>query len=292
MPASTRCCTSSWNARACASAQSRAAHPLRGHHVGDLLGHPHRALRRGGDQAPHRVEDLLLLIHLLQPLAQRVAIEPPSADRLEPLDEPLQRRDDEREPMRLDQLAPPMPAEFPPARRQIAGARMIDLEEFGAECLRPQAKDAMNAVAGEPGTEQPRRRQPAPGRLLHIAITRRGIAEAAVAAQTVMVAVGVHRVEIRRRLALGGHHRRPPLIADRRDVHEIEQLERHVGLHQRVRLPLVEHAAPQIGEPLLLERRRGHRGVELLVSHDAPPFAPRRRLRARRAARDPQGSAV
>ncbi len=39
-----------------------APHPLRRHHVGDLLRHPHRALRRGGNQAAHVVEHFFLLI--------------------------------------------------------------------------------------------------------------------------------------------------------------------------------------------------------------------------------------
>ena len=72
---------------------------------------------------------------------------------------------------------------------------------------------------------------------------------------------------------------------------EIEQLERHVGLEQRVRLALVEHAAAQIGKPLLLERRRGHRRLELLVSHGAPPAVARPRTPSRRALRDRQRSA-
>jgi hypothetical protein len=92
-----------------------------------------------------------------------------------------------------------------------------------------------------------------------------------------VVAIGVHRVEIRRRQALGRNDGRPPLIADCGDVHEIEQLEGDVGLHQRIRLTLVEHPAAQIGEPLLLERRRGNGGVELLgipispIRHGVPP---------------------
>ena len=79
-----------------------AAHPLRGHDIADLLGHSHRRFGRGGNQPPNRIEHFLLLIHLLQPLAQRIAIEPPSTDRFQPLDKPLQRRGHESEPMRFD----------------------------------------------------------------------------------------------------------------------------------------------------------------------------------------------
>ena len=73
-----------------------------------------------------------------------------------------------------------------------------------------------------------------------------------------------------RRLAFGRDHRRPPLVADGRNVEKIEQLERDVGLQQRIWLALVEHAAAKLREPLLLECRRGQRRVELLVSHGAP----------------------
>ena len=80
-------------------------------------------------------------------------------------------------------------------------------------------------------------------------------------AKTFMMAIGRHRVEIRRRLTLGGDDGRPPLVADCRDIQKIEQLERHVGLQQRVRLAFIEHAAAEIGEPLLLECRCGDRGI-------------------------------
>ena len=42
---------------------------------------------------------------------------------------------------------------------------LIDLEEFGTECFRPQLEDPVNTVAREPGAQQPRRRQSAPGRV-------------------------------------------------------------------------------------------------------------------------------
>ena len=92
-----------------------------------------------------------------------------------------------------------------------------------------------------------------------------------------MMPIGRHRVEICRRLTLGGDHRSPPLIADGRYVEEIEQLKGHVGLQQRVGLALVEDPAAQVCEPLFLECGGGNRGVEFLFSHEAPPGARRPR---------------
>src|SRR6185503_8448782 len=96
------------------------------------------------------------------------------------------------EPMRFDQLSPPMPAEFPPPGRQIAGPRMIDLEQLGAECSRPKREDALDTIAGEPRTKQARCRQTAPGRLLNIAIPARCVAETTVSAEISVMAVGSH----------------------------------------------------------------------------------------------------
>src|SRR5688500_3717941 len=123
-----------------------------------------------------------------------------------------------------------MPPELPPTGRQVAGAGMIDLEEFGAECFGPQLKDALNTVAREPGTQQPRRRQSTPRRVTCTRIACRGVAKTAVAAQITMEAIGIHGVEKVRSLTFGGNDRRPPLVADRGNVYEVEQLERHVGL--------------------------------------------------------------
>ncbi len=55
----------------------------------------------------------------------------------------------------------------------VGRARMLDLEQLGAEVLGPEREDAVDAVAGQPGAEQARRRQPAPRRLLHAAVPRR-----------------------------------------------------------------------------------------------------------------------
>src|SRR5688500_12431839 len=143
-----------------------------------------------------------------------------------------------------------MPPELPPTGRQVAGAGMIDLEEFGAECFGPQLKDAVNTVAREPGTQEPRRRQSTPGRVTCTRIACRGIAKTAVAAQIAMEAIGVHGVEKLRRLAFRGNDRRPPLVADRGNIHEIEELEWHVRLQQRIGLAIVEHTATQVGKPL------------------------------------------
>ena len=54
-------------------------------------------------------------------------------------------------------------------------------------------------------------------------------------------------------------------------------------------LTIVEHAAAQIGEPLLLERRCRHCRLELAVSHAAPPAVARQRTPSHRALRDRQG---
>src|SRR5688572_12447432 len=115
-----------------------------------------------------------------------------------------------------------MPPEFPPACRQVAGARMIDLEQLGAECLGPQREDSMNAIAGEAGAQKTRRRQAAPGRLTRARITRRGVAKTAVAAEIAVKAVGIHRVQKRWGLAFGSDHRRPPLVADGWNLGEVE----------------------------------------------------------------------
>src|SRR6185295_12853722 len=131
----------------------------------------------------------------------------------------------------------------------------------------------MNTIAGETRTQQARCRQTAPGRLLNIAIPARCIAETTVSAEISVMAVGSHRIEISRSLPPGGHDCSPPLVADCRNFEKIEQLERHIGLQQRVRLAFLEHATPQIGEPLLLKRRCCERGAELLFSQHAPPVA-------------------
>jgi hypothetical protein len=115
-----------------------------------LFRHAHRALRRGSDQSAHGVEHLFLLIDQLETLTQGIAIERAAIDRLETLDESLQRGCHERKPVRLHEFTPTIPAELPPARWQIASTRMVDLEEFGTECFGPQLEDAVNAVAREP----------------------------------------------------------------------------------------------------------------------------------------------
>jgi hypothetical protein len=61
-----------------------------------------------------------------------------------------------------------------------------------------------------------------------------------------MEPIGVHRVEKTRGLTFGGNDRRPPLVADGGNIHEVEQLEWHVRLQQRVRLAIVEHTAAQV----------------------------------------------
>src|SRR5262245_49609892 len=103
-------------------------------------------------------------------MPQRVAVEPTTANCFESLDESLECRDDECEPVWLDEFAPAMPSQFPPVRRQIGGARMIDLEELGAECRGPQREHTMDAVAGEPRAKQTWRWQTAPRWILHIPI--------------------------------------------------------------------------------------------------------------------------
>src|SRR4030095_8453595 len=108
-------------------------------------------------------------------------------------------------------------------------------------------------------------------------IACRGVAKTAVAAQITMEAIGIHGVEKHRRLTLRGNDRRPPLGADRGNVHEVEQLEGHVGLQQRIRLAIVEYATAQVGKPLLLERRCRHCRLELAVSHGASPAVARPR---------------
>ena len=92
-----------------------------------------------------------------------------------------------------------------------------------------------------------------------------------------MMAVGGHGVEIGRGLAFGGDNGSPPLVTHCGNVYKIKQLEGHISLDQRVRLTLVEHPATQIGEPLLLECRCGNGGIELFVSHAAPPSVSRQR---------------
>ena len=186
----------------------RSAHPLRRHDVRDLLGHAHGCRGRRRDQASRRVENLLLSIDALEALPQRCAVEAPCADRLEPFDEALERRSDEREPMRLDELAPAMPRQLPPARRQLARAGVVDLEELGVEGLGPEREDAMDAVAGQTCTEEARLGQPAPRSLAGFGVARRGEPEAAIAAELIGDSVGCHRIEKRGRLALRGHERR------------------------------------------------------------------------------------
>ena len=150
----------------------------------------------------------------------------------------------------------------------------------------------MDTIAGETRTKQARRRQSAPGWLLNIAIPTRCVAETAVSAKISVMAVRSHRIQICRRLAPSSHDRRPPLVADCRNFEKIEQLERHIGLHQCVRLAFVEHAAPEIGEPLLLKCRCRERGIELLLSQPAPPIAPMRRLSTYRVVRRLQTTSV
>jgi len=53
--------------------------------------------------------------------------------------------------VRFHEFAPLVPAKLPPARRQVARARMIDLEQLGAERIGPLLEDSMDAVAGQPG---------------------------------------------------------------------------------------------------------------------------------------------
>src|SRR5690348_15743578 len=138
--------------------------------------------------------------------------------------------------MRLDQFAPLVTTALPPARRQLTRARVVDLDELRAERLRPEGEHPSDAVAREARTKQSRRRQTTPWRWLHLAIPRRGEPEAAVAAESLVITVGRHRIEVRRRLTFRGDKGRPPLVADGGDPQQIERLERHIGLHDRVRL--------------------------------------------------------
>src|SRR5690242_16795738 len=123
------------------------AHPLRRHDVRNLLGHTDGRRGRGCDEPSRRVEYFLLPIDAGQALAQSIPVEAPLADRFQPLDEPLERRRDELQPVGLDELSPAMPRELPPAWRQRARPGVLDLEELGAERFGPEREDAMNAVA-------------------------------------------------------------------------------------------------------------------------------------------------
>src|SRR4029079_8338485 len=114
--------------------------------------------------------------------------------------------------MRFAQFAPSMPGELPPARRQIVGPWIIDLDEFRAKFLRPHRKDSVNAVTGKSSTKQARCRQSAPRRFLHVAVSRGCVAQAAVAAKSVMMAIGGHRIEICGSLAFGRDNGSPPLV--------------------------------------------------------------------------------
>ena len=183
-------------------------HPLRRHDVRDLLGHAHGRLGCRCDQPSSRIENLFLSIDALETLAQRCAVEAPFANGLEPFDEAFERRRNELEPMGLDELTPAMPGELPPARRQLARAGVVDLEELGAERFGPEREDAMDTVASQTCTEEARLGQPAPRSVAGFGVACRGEPETAIAAKLIRNSVGRHRIEKRRRLALGGHERR------------------------------------------------------------------------------------
>ena len=56
-----------------------------------------------------------------------------------------------------------MAAEFPPARRQLGGAGIIQREELGSERLRPDREDSLDAIASEPRGDHCGFGQAAPG---------------------------------------------------------------------------------------------------------------------------------
>src|SRR4029079_8089900 len=100
-----------------------------------------------------------------------------------------------------------MATELPPPRRQLGRAWVIDFEELGAERLGPERKHAVNAVAGHARTEQARLREPAPWHFARSAVACRREPEAAVSTELLGNAVGAHRVEKSRRLAVRGRGR-------------------------------------------------------------------------------------
>ncbi len=99
--------------------------------------------------------------------------------------------------------------------------------------------------------------------------TDRSHGQAAIPAQTAMESGIVLACpdEVGGRGAWLGNDGGPPLIADHGDVHQLEQLKRHVGLSDRVGGALVEHALAERGEPRLLRFRCCSSGCELFFHY-------------------------
>src|SRR4029453_5315198 len=97
--------------------------------------------------------------------------------------------------------------------------------------------------------------QSAPRRRETIARERARQTETAVMAQPVVIPARLNGVRIWGGPAFSSGEGPPTLIAHGRNAEQLEQLERDVRLHDRIRPPLVEHLTPQIGKPLFLEGR-------------------------------------
>jgi len=80
-------------------------------------------------------------------------------------------------------------------------------------------------------------------------------------------------IQIVGRESLGGHHRRPPLITHHGNVHRVKQFERHVGLHDGVRLLLFKYVRAQFSKPGLLMGSGASGTLQLLFSHMDQPGA-------------------
>lgn len=187
-----------------------AAMPLRSHHVLHLFVHSHRRLRSRANQIAYFFKIRFLLIDGLHQFAQPIQIKAAFSDDFQLVNQRVHLSDHEIEPMGLEQFLPTMAAEFPPARWQIRRGCVVNWNERRAERRRPRCKDALDAIARQPRRQQRRFRQSAPRRTVWVIRQRTSQSEAAIAAQPVVKALRIERVEVMRRKLFRRDYRRPP----------------------------------------------------------------------------------
>ena len=115
----------------------RAAKPLGGHHVADLFLHSNRRPRSSANQIANFFEIFFLAVHAFHQSAQTFEIELLRGDALQAFDQPTELGHHEVQPMLLEQFAPSIAAEFPPAGRQFGSAGRIERDELRAEGFGP-----------------------------------------------------------------------------------------------------------------------------------------------------------
>ena len=120
------------------------------------------------------------------------------------------------------EFPPAIAALLPPPRREMRSRRGVQQNQFRPVPPRPCLKYPLHTIAGQPGRQQRRLRQPSPRGFPRFAKQSRGHGETAVTAQTGMKPRFVEFVEIVRSKLFGGHHGGPPLIADRGNVHHLK----------------------------------------------------------------------